>query len=253
MTADVPGPLAGKIALITGASRGIGAACARAFVAAGADVILGARDEQALRTLTSQLDAPGRVLALPADVTDAAALGRLVTAGVERFGRLDAAVNNAGTSHLPAPLADLDPAQFDHVVAVDLGGVYLSMRAEIPAMIEAGGGTIVNITSTAGVKGVRGMGGYAAAKAGVVALTKTAALDYAARGIRVNAIAPGPILAGPIMNAPPQAREQASSWVPAGRMGRPEEVAAAAVWLSSGQSSYVTGTTLAVDGGHTAH
>jgi NAD(P)-dependent dehydrogenase (short-subunit alcohol dehydrogenase family) len=252
MTTDGPQPLAGRVALVTGASRGIGAACARALLAAGASVSIGARDEHSLFTLADSLDAPGRVLALATDVTDAAALGRLIEATVERFGRLDAAINSAGTIHRPAPIADIDPDEFDRVVATDLRGVYLSMRAEIPAMLEAGGGTIVNISSAAGIKGVPGMSAFAAAKAGVIALTRTAALDYSGRNIRVNAIAPGPILAGPILNGPPQAREQVAAMVPVRRMGQPEEVAAAAVWLSSGQSSFVTGTTLVIDGGLTA-
>jgi len=252
MTTDGLHPLAGRVALVTGASRGIGAACARAFLAAGASVSIGARDEHALSTLAETLATPGRVLAFATDVTDAATLSRLVEATVERFGRLDAAVNNAGTIHRPTPIADLNPDEFDRVVAADLRGVYLSMRAEIPAMLEAGGGTIVNISSAAGIKGVPGMSAFAAAKAGVIALTRTAALDYSAQNIRVNAIAPGPILAGPILNAPTQAREQVAAMVPLRRMGRPEEVAAAAVWLSSAQSSFVTGTTLAIDGGQTA-
>jgi len=252
MTIDGPQPLAGRVALVTGASRGIGAACAEAFLAAGASVSIGARDEHALSTLADRLDAPDRVLALATDVTDAAALSRLIDATVERFGRLDAAVNNAGTIHRPAPIADIDPDEFDRVVAADLRGVYLSMRAEIPAMLDARGGTIVNISSAAGIKGVPGMAAFAAAKAGVIALTRTAALDYSARNIRVNAIAPGPILAGPILNGPPQLREQVAAMVPVRRMGQPEEVAAAAVWLSSAQSSFVTGTTLSIDGGQTA-
>src|SRR5215471_12063467 len=139
MTTDGSQPLAGRVALVTGASRGIGAACARAFLAAGASVGIGARDAEALSAFADSLGAPDRVVALAADVTDADALSRLVEATEERFGRLDAAVNNAGTIHAPAPVADLDPDEFDRVVAVDLRGVYLSMRAEIPALLRAGG------------------------------------------------------------------------------------------------------------------
>lgn len=244
-------PLAGKVALIAGASRGIGAACARAFLAAGASVSISARDEQALTTFADNLDAPGRILALAADATDAPALDRLVAATVERFGRLDAAVNNVGAIHRPAPLADIDPAEFDHAITANLRSAYLCMRAEIPAMLQTSGGTIVNITSTAALKAAPGMSAFTAAKAGVAALTKTAALDYATQNIRINAVAPGPTLAGPILNAPPQARERAAAPVPAQRMAQPEEIAAAAVWLSSGAATYVTGAILPVDGGYT--
>jgi NAD(P)-dependent dehydrogenase (short-subunit alcohol dehydrogenase family) len=249
--ADPLQPLAGKVALVTGASRGIGAACARAFLAAGASVSIGARDERMLAAFADGLDAPGRVFAVAADATDPSALARLVAGTVDRFGRLDAAVNNVGAIHRPAPLADIDPAEWDYAVAVNLGSVYLSMRAEIPAMLEAGGGMIVNIASTAATRGVSGMAAFAAAKAVVVALTKTAALDYGTRNIRINAIAPGLTLAGPILNAPPRAREQSATAVPMRRLGQPEEVAAAAVWLSSG-ATYVTGATLPVDGGYSA-
>lgn len=249
---DALQPLAGKVALIVGASRGIGAACARAFLAAGASVAVSARDEQALTGFADNLDAPGRVLALAADATDAPALARLVAATVERFGRLDAAVNNAGAIQRPAPVADIDPAEFDHVITANLRSAYLCMRAEIPAMLQAGGGAVVNITSTAALKAAPGMSAFAAAKAGVAALTKTAALDYATQNIRVNAVAPGPTLAGPILNAPLQARERAAAPVPVQRLARPEEIAAAAVWLNSDAATYVTGTTLPVDGGYTA-
>jgi NAD(P)-dependent dehydrogenase (short-subunit alcohol dehydrogenase family) len=244
--------LEGKSVLITGASRGIGAACALAFLAAGSTVTLAARDGDALAAFAHGLDAEDRVHPVAADASDPDDLARLVEAARGQFGRLDAAVNNAGTSHRPVPLADLPLDEFDRILALDLRGVFLAMRAEIPAMLQAGGGAIVNVSSTAGIKGVPGLAAYAAAKAAVAALTRTAALDYATQNIRVNAIAPGPILAGPILDSPAQALEQAAGWVPLGRPGRPEEVAAAAVWLVSEQASYITGATLPVDGGHTA-
>lgn len=245
-------PLVGKVALVTGASRGIGAACARAFLAAGASVAIAARDEQSLTAFAGSLDTPGRVLALPTDATDAPALARLVAAAVECFGRLDCAVNTVGAIHRPAPLADINPAEFDHAVTASLGSAYLSMRAEIPALLQSGGGTIVNIASTAAIKAAPGMSAFTAAKAGVAALTKAAALDYATQGIRINGIAPGPTLAGPILNAPPKARERAAAPVPVQRLAQPEEIAAAAVWLSSDTTGYITGAMLPVDGGYTA-
>jgi NAD(P)-dependent dehydrogenase (short-subunit alcohol dehydrogenase family) len=252
MTHDEARSLEGKSVLITGASRGIGAGCARAFLAAGASVTLAARDGDALETFAHSLGAEDRVHAIAADASDPEQVSDLVATARRRFGRIDAAVNNAGTSHRPVPLADLPLDEFDRVLALDLRGVFLAMRAEIPAMLESGGGAIVNVSSTASSKGVPGLAAYAAAKAAVTALTRTAALDYAGEKIRVNAIAPGPILAGPILAAPPEAREQAAGWVPLGRLGRPEEVAAAAVWLVSEQASFITGATVPVDGGHTA-
>jgi len=244
-------PLAGRVALITGASRGIGAACARAVLAAGASVTITARDPQTLSAFADRLDAPDRVLVLASDVTAAATPGRLVAATIERFGRLDIAVNNVGGIHRPAALADIDPDEFDRVLDTNLRSTYLSMRAEIPAILDAGGGAIVNIASIAADRAAPGMAAFAAAKAGVTALTRTAALDYSKHNIRINAIAPGPTLAGPVLNAPPQAREHVAAGVPLHRMARPEEIAAAAVWLSSDAASYVTGTTLSVDGGCT--
>jgi NAD(P)-dependent dehydrogenase (short-subunit alcohol dehydrogenase family) len=171
-----------------------------------------------------------------------------VEAAVERFGRLDVAFNNAADHHGLTPLADVSVEDFDHTIAVSLRGVFLSMKFEIPAMLASGGGAIVNMSSTAGVAaGNAGLSSYVAAKHGVVGLTKAAALDYADRGVRVNALMPGPINTRPEMEA-----ANVGQWVPMKRMGTPEEVAAAAVWLCSDESSYITGATLAIDGGKLA-
>ena len=176
------GPLLeNKVAIITGASRGIGAAAARAFAAAGATVVLAARSEDDLEAVAAQImGAGGEALAIPTDVADPDAAERLVRQTVEAFGRLDAAFNNAGDGHMPTPLADLALADFDTALRVNARGIFLMMKHQIPAMLAAGGGAIVNMSSTAGLSGAPGMAGYTAAKHAIVGLTQTAALDYGA-------------------------------------------------------------------------
>lgn len=246
--------LEGRVAIITGASRGIGAATSRAFAAAGAAVALAARDEAALARLADQLLAGGgRAIAVPTDVADPASVERLVDRTVGAFGRLDLAFNNAaGGGQGPTPLADLPVDAYDSAIAITLRGVFLSMRYEIPAMLEAGGGVIVNMSSTAGLEGVGGLAGYVSAKHGVIGLTKTAALDYADRNLRVNALAPGPILTDNLKRAGEDAQRLAALAMPMRRIGRPEEVAAAVVWLCSDQAAFITGATLPIDGGKLA-
>jgi NAD(P)-dependent dehydrogenase (short-subunit alcohol dehydrogenase family) len=246
--------LEGRVAIITGASRGIGAATSRAFAAAGAAVALAARDEAALASLADQLLSGGsRAIAVPTDVADPASVERLVDRTVGAFGRLDLAFNNAaGGGQGPTPLADLPVDAYDSAIAITLRGVFLSMRYEIPAMLEAGGGAIVNMSSTAGLEGVGGLAGYVSAKHGVVGLTKTAALDYADRNLRVNALAPGPILTDDLERAGEDAQRLAALAMPMRRIGRPEEVAAAVVWLCSDQAAFITGATLPIDGGKLA-
>jgi NAD(P)-dependent dehydrogenase (short-subunit alcohol dehydrogenase family) len=246
--------LEGRVAIITGASRGIGAATSRAFAAAGAAVALAARDEAALASLADQLLAGGgRAIAVPTDVADPASVERLVDRTVGAFGRLDLAFNNAaGGGQGPTPLADLPVDAYDSAIAITLRGVFLSMRYEIPAMLAAGGGVIVNMSSTAGLEGVGGLAGYVSAKHGVIGLTKTAALDYADRNLRVNALAPGPILTDNLERAGEDAQRLAALAMPMRRIGRPEEVAAAVVWLCSDQAAFLTGATLPIDGGKLA-
>jgi NAD(P)-dependent dehydrogenase (short-subunit alcohol dehydrogenase family) len=246
--------LTGKVAIVTGASRGIGAAVARAFHAAGARVALVARDAEALDWIADGLGAAdGQALAVPADVGDPAAVATAVGRVVEEFGRLDFACNNAaGGGHPPTPLAEVPVEAFDSGIAVTLRGVFLSMRAEIPAMVDSGGGAIVNMSSTAGRQAVGGLATYVAAKHGVEGLTKVAALDCAAAGVRVNAVAPGPILTDNLERAGAGAQEAAANAMPLQRVGRPEEVAAAVVWLCSEDAGFVTGTTLTIDGGKLA-
>jgi NAD(P)-dependent dehydrogenase (short-subunit alcohol dehydrogenase family) len=237
-----------QVVIVTGASRGIGAASARAFAAAGARVVLAARSKDALEALAGEIHkAGGEAMPVATDVADGASVERLVAAAVETYGRLDAAFNNAGAGHAPRPLAEISLEDFDRTVAVIQRGVFLCMKYEIPAMLASGGGAIVNMASTAGLGGAPEMGSYVAAKHGVVGLTRTAAIDYAERGIRVNALAPGPIFTRPEMEA-----AQVGRWVPMQRMERPDEVAAAAVWLCSDEASYITGVTLPIDGGKVA-
>jgi NAD(P)-dependent dehydrogenase (short-subunit alcohol dehydrogenase family) len=245
--------MAGQVALVTGASRGIGAAIAREFNAAGALVAITARDADALQTLVKELGGPERALAVPADISDPAAVTDLVARVLTSFGRLDFAVNNAaGGGHRPTPLAEVSLDAFDSGMAVTLRGVFLSMRAEIPAMLRSGGGAIVNVSSTAGLQGVGGLATYVAAKHGLEGLTKVAALDYAEQGIRVNALAPGPILTDNLRRAGKDAQQAAANAMPLRRVGDPREVASAAVWLCSKQAGFITGTTLTIDGGKLA-
>jgi NAD(P)-dependent dehydrogenase (short-subunit alcohol dehydrogenase family) len=245
--------LEGKVALITGASHGIGAAAARAFAQAGAAVSLAARDESALAAVAQEiLVSGGQALVVPTDVGDPASVEHLISRTIEVYGRLDAAFNNAGDAHMPAPLADLAVDDFDRVLRVNLKGVFLSMKYEISAMLACGGGAIVNMSSTAGLGGVRGMAAYGAAKHGVIGLTKSAALDYASRHIRVNAVAPGPILNDRISGLDDERRAPIIRAVPLGRIGKPEEVGALAVWLCSDQAAFLTGAVIPIDGGRLA-
>ena len=244
-----------KVALVTGASRGIGAAIARAFADTGCAVALAARDDVALESLADELRGSGaRALAVPTDVTDERAVASMVEACVKEFGRLDFACNNAaGGGHPPTPLSEVPVAAFDSGLAVTLRGVFLAMKHEIPAMLASGdGGAIVNMSSTAGLQGVAGLAAYVSAKHGLEGLTKVAALDYAADGIRVNAVAPGPILTDGLLDAGEAAQRAAADAMPLRRVGRPEEVAAAVVWLCSDDAGFITGTTLVVDAGKLA-
>lgn len=242
--------LQGKVALVTGASRGIGAATAQAFARAGARVVLAARDEQALTGVAQQIEAAGgEALAVPTDIADPEAVARLLQRTLETFGQLHAAFNNAGATHMPTPLAELSPEAFHNVFKVNALGTFLAMRAEIQAMLTGGGGAIVNMSSTAGLNGVPRMAGYAASKHAVIGLTKSAALDYAQHNIRVNAVAPGPIINDRIAGLPAEQRARISEHVPLRRLGTPEEVAATVVWLCSDQAAFITGATIAVDGG----
>jgi len=245
--------LGGKVAIVTGASRGIGAAAARAFAEAGATVVLAARTAEAIAAIAEEINAAGaRALAIPTDVTDPESVKRLVEKTVTTFGRLDVAFNNAGAGHMPTPLAEISFEDFEVGLKANLYGAFLGMKFEIPAMLAAGGGAIVNMSSTAGLQGAPGMGPYAAGKHGVVALTKSAALDYGKSNIRVNALAPGPIVNEQMSRLPEDRLQQIARFIPLGRLGRTEEVARAAVWLCSDDASFITGAVLSIEGGRLA-
>jgi NAD(P)-dependent dehydrogenase (short-subunit alcohol dehydrogenase family) len=249
-------PLGGKVALVIGASRGIGAEIARAYAAAGAGVVLAARDEQALSRVVDDIEAAhGHAIGVRTDVASEADVRAAVHAAVDEFGRLDVACNNAAGGAPPTPLAELELADFEQSIQTNLVGGFLALKHEIAAMLENDGpvrGAIVNISSTAGLEGVANLAGYSATKHALMGLTKVAALDYAERGIRVNAVAPGPILTHHLERAGEKYQRMAAESMPMRRLGMPAEVADAVVWLSSQQSSFVTGTTVVIDGGKMA-
>jgi NAD(P)-dependent dehydrogenase (short-subunit alcohol dehydrogenase family) len=247
------GLLKDKVAIITGASRGIGAATAHVFAQAGATVVLAARDERALAQVAREIsDAGGRALAVSTDVGDPDAWERLIGRTLDTYGHLDAAFNNAGEGHRPTPLADIALEDFDRVLRVNVRGFFLAMKHEIPAMLASDGGAIVNMSSTAGLTGTPGIASYVASKHAILGLTKVAALDYAQRNIRVNAVAPGTILTHRLSAQPDDVRAQLAQRMPLGRLGQPEEVGATVAWLCSDEASLITGATISIDGGKLA-
>jgi A-factor type gamma-butyrolactone 1'-reductase (1S-forming) len=252
--------LEGKVAIITGASSGIGAATGRLFAREGAAVVLAARRESELAQLAGEISASGgKALAVRTDVADGKSVEALVKRAVDTYGRLDMAFNNAGVEGGKKPLIEYSQEEFERVIAINLTGVFLCMKYEIPAMlasprssIAAGGGAIVNTSSTVGLIAWPGLAAYTASKHGMVGLTKIAALDYGAKGIRVNAIAPSTVrtekIAG-IIAANPQIEEAMRRAIPLGRIAEMEEVAETVLWLCSDGASFINGVTLAVDGG----
>lgn len=246
-------PLTGRVALVAGASRGIGAEAARAFARAGAAVVLGARDERALASVVASVEAAGgRAVARVTDVGDPASAEALVATALDRYGRLDAAFNNATDGPLPAPLHTIDVDEFDRGIRTNVRGTFLGMKYQVAAMLAGSGGAIVNMASTAGVQATANLAAYVAGKAAIVGLTRVAALDYADQGIRVNVVAPGPILTHHLEAAGAEAQRRAGRSTPMGRVGTVTEVADAVVWLCSDQASFVTGATIPLDGGQLA-
>ncbi|MFJ2025647.1 SDR family NAD(P)-dependent oxidoreductase [Streptomyces sp. NPDC087897] len=255
MTAGGP-LLSGKVALITGASSGIGAAAARHFADEGAAVVLVARRAHLVEEAAERIGKDGgRAVAVPGDVTRRADMDRAVATAVDRFGTLDCAFNNAGHAGAGTLLHELSDDEFDRTLDVNLRGVWNCLRAQLPAMMAAGGGAIVNTSSVAGVRATSASAPYVAAKHAVLGLTRAAAAEYGEHGIRVNALVVGSTdteMMDSVLAAGPAVRARFGGKAIQQRLADPAEIARAAAWLCSDASSFTTGAALAVDGGRTA-
>lgn len=243
----------GKVAFLTGGGSGIGAEIARLLGARGAHVMVTDLDAASANSVAEEVgQAGGSASSLGLDVTDGAAVAAAVAETVRRFGKLDLGINNAGVTTPAIATADIPFDEWNRQIAVNLTGVFNCMKAQVPEMLRSGGGSIVNTSSILGVLAVELRAGYAAAKHGVVGLTKTAALDYAEKGIRVNAIAPGYVDTPILKDRNAEQRAEIASRHPMNRMAQPSEIAEAALFLLSDRAGFVTGTVMNVDGGYTA-
>jgi NAD(P)-dependent dehydrogenase (short-subunit alcohol dehydrogenase family) len=247
----------GQVALVTGASSGMGLATARAFAQAGAAVVLADINDKVLRTVTDELSSAGhQAIGVTCDVSNEAQVAAMVERARTSFGRLDMAFNNAGIQVPPSDAADEPAEHFDRVNAINLRGVWTCMKHELRQMRAQGSGAIVNCSSIGGLIGLPGRAAYHASKHGVIGLTKSAALEYAPRGIRINAVCPGTIdtpMVADMLEKQADAMKDIMRDQPIGRLGRSDEIAAAVLWLCSPGASFVLGVALPVDGGFTAH
>jgi NAD(P)-dependent dehydrogenase (short-subunit alcohol dehydrogenase family) len=254
-TVEMTKLLEGKIALVTGAGSGIGRATALAYASNGAKVVVSDMNEEGgVETVNMISKSGGQAIFVKADVSNPDDNEKLVAKTIEAFGQLDIACNNAGISGESSPAGEKSIEDWDKVIAVNLSGVFYGMRYQIPAMLKHGNGSIVNVSSILGQVGFVNAAAYVAAKHGVVGLTKTAGIEYAARGIRVNAIGPA-FINTPLLekaNLDESVRKLLVSLHPIGRLGESEEVAELIVWLSSDKASFVSGSYYAVDGGYLA-
>jgi NAD(P)-dependent dehydrogenase (short-subunit alcohol dehydrogenase family) len=240
----------GKVAIVTGAASGMGEATARLLASRGARVLLADLDSVRLEAVASAIDGS---VAHRIDVSDAAACQAMVAAAVSAFGRLDLAVNNAGISAAPTPLADISLDRYRHMMATHVDGVFFSMRSEIPEMLRHGGGAIVNTGSVMSVVGLGGLSDYTAAKHAILGLTRAAAIDYSPFGVRINCVGPGVMETPMTAHYSPETLARSTSVHPIPRPGRAEEMAELTCFLLSDSASFCTGGWYAVDGGYTVH